>query len=88
MPTGSGRILELPQLDPFAPLPGLAPAQHFFGDDTMTTTMTATRERVQVDAAIMATIGPILLYAQASDGVWVPKCDLAQYEAGRRPWAS
>jgi hypothetical protein len=52
------------------------------------TAMTATRERVQVDAAIMAMIGPILLYTQASDGVWVPKCDLAQYEAGRRPWAS
>jgi hypothetical protein len=54
----------------------------------MATAMTATRERVQVDAAIMAMIGPILLYAQASDGVWVPQCDLAQYEAGRRPWAS
>jgi hypothetical protein len=54
----------------------------------MATALTATRERVQVDSAIMATIGPIMLYAQASDGVWVPKCDLAQYEAGRRPWAS
>ena len=54
----------------------------------MATAMTATRERVQVDAAIMAMIGPIMLYTEASDGVWVPKCDLAQYEAGRRPWAS
>jgi hypothetical protein len=53
----------------------------------MAAVMTATRERVEVDAEIMATIGPILLYAQASDGVWVPRCDLAQYEAGRRPWA-
>jgi hypothetical protein len=53
----------------------------------MAQVMTATREQVQVDAAIMVMIGPILLYAQASDGVWVPKCDLAQYEAGHRPWA-
>jgi hypothetical protein len=52
------------------------------------TAMTATRERVEVDASTMAIIGQILLYAQASDGVWVPKCDLAQYEAGRRHWAS
>jgi hypothetical protein len=53
----------------------------------MAIVMTAARQRVAVDAAIMAMIGPIMLYAQASDGVWVPRCDLAQYEAGRRPWA-
>jgi hypothetical protein len=26
-------------------------------------------------------------WAKASDGVWVPECDLQQYELGNRPFA-
>jgi hypothetical protein len=53
----------------------------------MAIVMTATRQRIEIDANFMAEFGSLLHYQQACDGVWVPVCDLAQYEAGRRPWA-
>jgi hypothetical protein len=52
----------------------------------MATVMTANRVRVAIDAAWMQANASLLFYTQASDGVWVPRCDLVQYEAGRRPF--
>jgi len=53
----------------------------------MATVMTAMRTKVKVDATWMQENGRLLNFTQACDGVWVPICDLAQYEAGKRPWA-
>jgi hypothetical protein len=50
----------------------------------MAIVMTETRKRIEVDASIMEIIGPMMFFAKASDGVWIPMCDLAQYEAGNR----
>jgi hypothetical protein len=51
------------------------------------TVMTWNRQRVEVDANWMIDNASMLHYVQAFDGVWVPACDLIQYEAGRRHWA-
>lgn len=50
----------------------------------MATVMTWNRKRVLIDAVWMKQFAATLCYTQASDGVWVPKCDLVQYEARRR----
>jgi hypothetical protein len=47
--------------------------------------MTPDRRIVEVNSAWMQDSATLLDYVQAKDGVWVPKCDLAQYEAGDRP---
>ena len=52
----------------------------------MATVMTWDRSKVLVDSAWMQANASLLFYVLASDGVWVPRCDLAQYEAGRRPF--
>jgi hypothetical protein len=49
--------------------------------------MTSERKRILVDAVWMVANAANLYYRQARDGVWVPSCDLFQYEAGRRPFA-
>ena len=49
--------------------------------------MTWDRRLIEIDAAWMQDNATHFFYVQASDGVWVPKCDLLQYEAGGRPWA-
>jgi hypothetical protein len=38
----------------------------------------------EVDAKFMADYAEVLMFARAKDGVYVPSCDLAQYEAGKR----
>ena len=50
----------------------------------MATVMTADRNKVSIDSQWMQSNATLLGYAQARDGVWVPTCDLKQYEAGRR----
>ena len=50
----------------------------------MATVMTWNRKRVFIDSAWMQQFAATLYYTQASDGVWVPECDMAQYETGRR----
>ena len=52
----------------------------------MATVMTVDRVRVAIDATWMRDNASFFGYVVASDGVWVPRCDLAQYEAGRRPF--
>lgn len=52
----------------------------------MAIVMTADRVRVTIDATWMHANASLFGYVVASDGVWVPQCDLAQYEAGRRPF--
>ena len=52
----------------------------------MATVMTWNRRKVFVDSAWMQANASLLFYVLASDGVWVPKGDLVQYEAGRRPF--
>ena len=52
----------------------------------MATAMTADRKKVLIDDQWMQANAALLGYEQASDGVWVPTCDLKQYEAGRRPF--
>jgi len=42
------------------------------------------RSMCEVDAKFMADYAEVLMYARAKDGVYVPSCDLAQYEAGKR----
>ncbi len=51
------------------------------------TLMLSTRERAQVNLEWMRNNAKTFCYVQAKDGVWVPSCDLVQYEAGNRPWA-
>ena len=53
----------------------------------MATVMTANRTKVEINASWMRANASLFGYVVASDGVWVPKCDLVQYEAGRRPFA-
>jgi translation initiation factor IF-1 len=53
----------------------------------MAIAMTATRDMVDVDAEVMEIIAAAMFYVQASDGVWVPSCDIVQYESKRRFWA-
>ena len=52
----------------------------------MATVMTWNRLKVMIDATWMQANASLFGYAVASDGVWVPRCDLVQYEAGRRPF--
>ena len=52
----------------------------------MATVMTADRVRVMIDSTWMKANASLFGYVVASDGAWVPRCDLAQYEAGRRPF--
>jgi carbon storage regulator len=42
------------------------------------------RTMCEVDAKFMADYAEVLMFARAKDGVYVPSCDLAQYEAGKR----
>jgi carbon storage regulator CsrA len=42
------------------------------------------RSMCEVDAKFMADYAEVLMFARAKDGVYVPSCDLAQYEAGKR----
>jgi len=49
--------------------------------------MTATRQEVRVDLQWMQSNAAMFFYTQASDGVWVPCCDIKQYESGNRPFA-
>ena len=48
----------------------------------MIRTMTADRRIIACTAADLLALAP--WYVRASDGVYVPRCDLAQYEAGNR----
>lgn len=54
----------------------------------MVTVMTFDRRKVLIDSAWMQSNATLLHYTQASDGVWVPSCDLKQYESGNRPFRS
>ncbi len=49
----------------------------------MVTAMRPDRTLVEVDRLFLLEMCP--WYVQASDGVFVPRCDLGQYEAGDRP---
>lgn len=50
------------------------------------TIMTHARTKAFIDRDWMEANAELIDYVQASDGVWVPKCDLVQYEAGKRPF--
>lgn len=54
----------------------------------MATVMTPDRRKVFIDSAWMQANATLLFYVQASDGVWVPICDVKQYESGNRPFRS
>lgn len=45
--------------------------------------MTPCRKIIEVELALLQAIAPY--YVQAADGVYVPSCDIAQYERGCRP---
>lgn len=47
------------------------------------TAMTVDRRLITVDKSLLLEACP--WYVQASAGVYVPRCDLRQYEAGERP---
>jgi hypothetical protein len=49
--------------------------------------MTATRQKIHIDAQWMQSNASLFGYVEASGGVWVPCCDLKQYESGNRPFA-
>lgn len=51
------------------------------------TVMRWNRTKAEVPRQFMVQFGHTLGFVQAADGVWVPKGDKVQYEAGRRPWA-
>jgi hypothetical protein len=46
--------------------------------------MTTDRKRLQMPRVFMELHGQLLGWVEASDGVWVPSCDLVQYEADNR----
>ena len=46
--------------------------------------MRADRSMCEVPSDFMEKHGENLFYAKADNGVWVPKCDLGQYNAGTR----
>ena len=46
--------------------------------------MTYARSKVFIDRDWMEANAELIDYVQASDGIWVPKCDLVQYESGKR----
>ena len=50
--------------------------------------MTFDRLLVMIDSDWIEANATLLHYAKASDGVWVPTCDLKQYESGNRPFRS
>jgi hypothetical protein len=54
----------------------------------MATVMTVDRRKVMIDSSWMKANASLMYYTQATDGVWVPICDLKQYESGNRPFAS
>ncbi len=54
----------------------------------MAIVMLSDRTMAKVSQSWMEQNAEWMLYAKASDGVWVPTCDLVQYEAGRRPFAN
>ena len=54
----------------------------------MAIVMLSDRTMAKISQSWMEQNAECLLYAKASDGVWVPTCDLVQYEAGRRPFAT
>ena len=49
--------------------------------------MRADRTLCELDQSVeeAAEFARIFLYVLASDGIYVPKCDIVQYEAGNRP---
>lgn len=49
----------------------------------MVNAMRFDRVVISVDLSLLLSVCP--WYVRASDGLWVPKCDLLQYEAGQRP---
>lgn len=51
----------------------------------MAKVMTSDRRIIEIDAVWMQDNATYFFYVQATDGVWVPQCDVVQYEAGRRP---
>jgi hypothetical protein len=53
----------------------------------MVIVMTVLRKRVYIQRSFMELQGKILGWVVASDGVWVPRCDLKQYESGNRPFS-
>lgn len=42
------------------------------------------RTVVEVSSEFMRNYASRFHYVKATDGVWVPRCDLQQYEAGQR----
>lgn len=44
------------------------------------------REKIFVDSSWIEANAELIDFVKAKDGVWVPKCDLAQYELGKRPF--
>lgn len=52
----------------------------------MATVMTFDRKKIMINAEWMQANATLLRYAKASDGIWVPICDLQQYEIGNRPF--
>jgi hypothetical protein len=53
---------------------------------TIATIMTADRVRGSVPLDFIQQYAELLGFVEASDGVWLPSCDLEQYESGRRPF--
>ncbi len=51
------------------------------------TVMTANRVRIQISLEWIQKNAKLFGFVQAKDGIWLPACDLAQYEAGNRSWA-
>ncbi len=49
--------------------------------------MTTCRKKVHIQKYVMELNGELLGWVVASDGVWVPRCDLKQYESGNRPFS-
>lgn len=58
------------------------------GKNMKATVMTPDRRKVMIDSSWMQSNASLMYYTQATDGVWVPICDLKQYESGNRPFSS
>lgn len=50
----------------------------------MATVMTSDRKMVLVDLVWLEANARFFGLVRASDGVWLPACDLQQYESGKR----
>jgi hypothetical protein len=53
----------------------------------MVIVMTTCRKKIQIQKYVMELHGEFFGWVEASDGVWVPRCDLEQYESGNRPFS-